>query len=175
MICDASYPTFLLTHWARDRHRGEKLPLEYVVRKQSRDTPRSCSGSPTAVSSRSEKKGRRQRDRHGCDDPACAPDGLRTCRPEETGSCRVPHGYSATIVNGVVTRRGGVDTGGASRPVGAWRAPERRAHSSLGEGLVDQRLSRRRARLRPHGEESSSDVASGGPPPLVQHAELVAQ
>ena len=38
MICDASYPTFLLTHWARDRHRGEKLPLEYVIRKQSRDT-----------------------------------------------------------------------------------------------------------------------------------------
>ncbi|MBX9918833.1 MAG: amidohydrolase family protein, partial [Mycolicibacterium frederiksbergense] len=38
MICDASYPTFLLTHWARDRHRGDKLPLEYVIRKQSRDT-----------------------------------------------------------------------------------------------------------------------------------------
>ncbi len=38
MICDASYPTFLLTHWARDRHRGEKLPLEYLVRKQSHDT-----------------------------------------------------------------------------------------------------------------------------------------
>ena len=30
MICDASYPTFLLTHWARDRHRGEKLPLTTV-------------------------------------------------------------------------------------------------------------------------------------------------
>jgi N-acyl-D-aspartate/D-glutamate deacylase len=38
MICDASYPTFLLTHWARDRRRGEKLPLEYVVRKQANDT-----------------------------------------------------------------------------------------------------------------------------------------
>ena len=38
MICDASYPTFLLTHWARDRHRGDKLPLEFVVRKQSHDT-----------------------------------------------------------------------------------------------------------------------------------------
>ena len=38
MICDASYPTFLLTHWARDRHRGPKLPLEYVVRKQTYDT-----------------------------------------------------------------------------------------------------------------------------------------
>src|SRR5580692_3051684 len=38
MICDASFPTFLLTHWARDRHRGETLPLEYVIRKQSYDT-----------------------------------------------------------------------------------------------------------------------------------------
>ena len=31
MICDASMPTFLLTHWARDRSRGETLPLETVV------------------------------------------------------------------------------------------------------------------------------------------------
>ena len=38
LICDASYPTFLLTHWARDRHRGKKLSLEYVVRKQCHDT-----------------------------------------------------------------------------------------------------------------------------------------
>ena len=37
-ICDASIPTFMLTHWARDRDRGEKLPLELVVQKQSRDT-----------------------------------------------------------------------------------------------------------------------------------------
>jgi N-acyl-D-amino-acid deacylase len=39
-ICDASIPTFMLTHWARDRDRGEKLPLELVVQKQSRDTAR---------------------------------------------------------------------------------------------------------------------------------------
>ena len=38
MICDASYPTYLLTHWARDRHRGPKFSLEYVVRKQTLDT-----------------------------------------------------------------------------------------------------------------------------------------
>ena len=31
MICDASYPTFLLTHWARDRKRGERLPLEMAL------------------------------------------------------------------------------------------------------------------------------------------------
>ena len=37
-ICDASIPTFMLTHWARDRDRGAKLPLELVVQKQSRDT-----------------------------------------------------------------------------------------------------------------------------------------
>ena len=40
MICDASRPTFLLTHWARDRTRGQRLPLEPLVRKQTRDTAR---------------------------------------------------------------------------------------------------------------------------------------
>jgi len=34
-ICDASFPTSLLTHWTRDRTRGELLPLEYVVHKQT--------------------------------------------------------------------------------------------------------------------------------------------
>ena len=37
-ISDASFPTYLLTHWARDRKRGEKLPLELMVKRQSRDT-----------------------------------------------------------------------------------------------------------------------------------------
>jgi N-acyl-D-aspartate/D-glutamate deacylase len=31
IVADASSPTSLLTFWARDRHRGEKLPLEHVV------------------------------------------------------------------------------------------------------------------------------------------------
>ncbi len=39
-ICDASMPTFMLTHWTRDRTRGERLPLEYVVKKQTHDTAR---------------------------------------------------------------------------------------------------------------------------------------
>jgi N-acyl-D-amino-acid deacylase len=34
-ICDASFPTYLLTHWARDRTRGERLPLELVVHRQT--------------------------------------------------------------------------------------------------------------------------------------------
>ncbi len=35
LICDASMPTYLLTHWARDRQRGEGVPLEQVVRLQT--------------------------------------------------------------------------------------------------------------------------------------------
>ena len=40
VICDASFPTYMLTHWVRDRSRGERLPLEYVVQRQCRDTAR---------------------------------------------------------------------------------------------------------------------------------------
>jgi N-acyl-D-aspartate/D-glutamate deacylase len=39
-ICDGSYPTTMLTHWARDRSRGERLELAHVVRRQTRDTAR---------------------------------------------------------------------------------------------------------------------------------------
>jgi N-acyl-D-aspartate/D-glutamate deacylase len=39
-ICDASNPTWMLTHWTRDRERGPKLPLEEAVKKQSHDTAR---------------------------------------------------------------------------------------------------------------------------------------
>jgi len=38
LICDASNPSFLLTHWVRDRKRGQRLPLGQVVRYQTRDT-----------------------------------------------------------------------------------------------------------------------------------------
>ena len=37
-ICDASTPTWMLTHWARDRERGPKLAIEDVVRKMTADT-----------------------------------------------------------------------------------------------------------------------------------------
>jgi N-acyl-D-aspartate/D-glutamate deacylase len=38
IICDASGPTFLLSHWARERKRGPRLPIEFLVRKQTRDS-----------------------------------------------------------------------------------------------------------------------------------------
>lgn len=37
-ICDGSTPTFMLTFWARDRIRGDRMPLEWVVKRQTRDT-----------------------------------------------------------------------------------------------------------------------------------------
>ena len=36
VICDAASPTFMLTHWARDRRRGPGLPLEFLVHKHTR-------------------------------------------------------------------------------------------------------------------------------------------
>ena len=38
MICDGSFPTTLLTHWGRDRTRGDKLPLEFLIKRQCHDT-----------------------------------------------------------------------------------------------------------------------------------------
>ena len=32
-ICDASMPTFMLTHWVRDRTRGPRVPLEWMIHK----------------------------------------------------------------------------------------------------------------------------------------------
>jgi N-acyl-D-aspartate/D-glutamate deacylase len=37
-ICDASFPTTLLTHWARDRTRGDRLDLALIVKGQTADT-----------------------------------------------------------------------------------------------------------------------------------------
>jgi N-acyl-D-amino-acid deacylase len=39
-ICDGGMPTFMLTHWTRDRRRGERLALEHVIRRQTSETAR---------------------------------------------------------------------------------------------------------------------------------------
>ena len=39
-ICDASFITSLITHWGRDRVRGEKIDLTTLIKCQSRDTAR---------------------------------------------------------------------------------------------------------------------------------------
>ena len=37
-IVDAGVPTFMLVHWARDRRRGPRLPLEWLVKRQTSET-----------------------------------------------------------------------------------------------------------------------------------------
>ncbi len=37
-ICDSSMPTFMITHWTRDRTRGEKFPVEWAVRRLTSET-----------------------------------------------------------------------------------------------------------------------------------------
>jgi N-acyl-D-aspartate/D-glutamate deacylase len=37
-ICDASFPTTLLTHWVRDRRRGARFELPWVIQQQCRAT-----------------------------------------------------------------------------------------------------------------------------------------
>jgi len=38
LICDASMPSYMLSHWVRGRSRGERLPVETAVRLQTSDT-----------------------------------------------------------------------------------------------------------------------------------------
>lgn len=119
MICDASYPTFLLTHWARDRHRGERLPLEYLVRKQAHDTAQLFGLTDRGVIAVGKKA-----DLNVIDFDALTLHAPRMAYDLPAGGRRIVQGasgYDATIVSGVVTRRNGVDTG--ARPGRLVRGP----------------------------------------------------
>ncbi|HOW95155.1 MAG TPA: amidohydrolase family protein [Mycolicibacterium fallax] len=109
LICDASYPTFLLTHWARDRHRGPKFSLEYVVRKQTMDTATLFGLSDRGVIALGKKA-----DLNVVDMTALTLGVPRMVHDLPAGGRRLVQGasgYDATVVSGVVTRRHGADTG----------------------------------------------------------------
>jgi len=109
MICDASYPTYLLSFWARGRTRGEGLPLEFVVKKQAHDTAQLFGLTDRGVIAEGKK----------ADINIIDMDTIAIGRPYmaydlPAGGKRLLQGatgYTHTIVSGVVTRRDGVDTG----------------------------------------------------------------
>jgi N-acyl-D-aspartate/D-glutamate deacylase len=109
LICDASIPTFMLTHWARDRTRGDTLPLEYLVKKQTSDTATLYGLGDRGVLAPGKK----------ADVNVIDFDGLtlrmpRVARDLPAGGARLlqeADGYVATMVSGEITRRHGVDTG----------------------------------------------------------------
>jgi N-acyl-D-aspartate/D-glutamate deacylase len=109
IICDASSPTSLLTHWGRDRSRGERLPLELLVRKQARDTARTYGLLDRGVIATGYK----------ADLNLIDFDALRLLRPElvydlPAGGRRIIQkavGYRHTFVSGVEVMRDGKATG----------------------------------------------------------------
>ncbi|BBZ63541.1 N-acyl-D-amino-acid deacylase family protein [Mycolicibacterium monacense] len=109
LICDASYPTYLVTHWARDRHRGRKLSLEYVLRKQCRDT-----ATLFGLTDRGTIEVGKRADLNVIDFDALTLHPARMAYDLPAGGNRLVQGasgYDATVVNGTVTRRFGRDTG----------------------------------------------------------------
>ncbi len=122
MICDASIPTFLLTHWARDRSRGEKLELEWVVKKQTRDT-----AELFGLSDRGTLEVGQKADLNVIDFEHLVLRSPRIARDLPAGGRRLlqqAEGYDYTVVSGVVTRERGKDTG--ARPGRLIRGAQRR-------------------------------------------------
>ena len=108
MICDGSFPTSMLTHWTRDRRRGPKLSLPWVVRAQTRTT-----AEAVGLLDRGLIKPGYKGDLNVIDY-----DRLTLHRPGiahdlPAGGRRLvqrARGYTATIVSGQITYRDGVPT-----------------------------------------------------------------
>jgi N-acyl-D-aspartate/D-glutamate deacylase len=109
LICDASIPTFMLTHWARDRVRGDTLPLEYLVKKQTSDT-----AALYGLGDRGALAPGMKADVNVIDFDGLTLRMPRVARDLPAGGARLlqeADGYVATMVSGEITRRHGVDTG----------------------------------------------------------------
>jgi len=107
-ICDGSTPTFMLSHWARDR-RGERLSLPWIVKALSRTTAETVGLLDRGLLAPGYKG----------DINVVDLDRLQLRAPEVTydlpaGGRRLVQrasGYAATIVNGTVVYRDGTATG----------------------------------------------------------------
>jgi N-acyl-D-aspartate/D-glutamate deacylase len=108
-ICDASLPTYMLTHWTRDRTRGDRLSLESIVRKQT-----ALTAEVVGLTDRGTLEVGKKADVNVIDLDHLT---LRPPHPADdlpAGGRRIlqdASGYVATIVSGVVTRRDDSDTG----------------------------------------------------------------
>ncbi len=109
LICDASMPTYLLTHWVRDRSRGPRIPLETAVRLQTKNTA-DVWGFTDRGTLEVGKKG----DLNVIDLDALALDAPVMVNDLPAGGRRLiqrAHGYRATVCAGEVTFEDGEPTG----------------------------------------------------------------
>jgi N-acyl-D-aspartate/D-glutamate deacylase len=107
--CDASFPTTLIQHWSRDRTRGRKLPLERLVRMQTRETAELAGLHDRGVLAPGYKA-----DRNVIDDDRLALHEPTVVYDLPAGGRRLVQrasGYQATIVSGRVAFREGAPTG----------------------------------------------------------------
>ena len=109
VICDASFPTYMLSYWVRDRSRGERLPLEKVVSMQTRDTARLYGMDDRGVLAPGLKADINVIDFERLN--ILAPEMIFDLPAEGRRLVQRAEGYRATIVSGVVTFEDGVATG----------------------------------------------------------------
>lgn len=109
VICDASYTTFMLQHWVRDRTRGEKLSIEQAVRMLTKDPAELYGLSDRGVIAVGKKA-----DVNVIDLEALSLHMPWVANDLPTGAPRLlqkADGYVATLLSGELTYREGVDTG----------------------------------------------------------------
>jgi len=107
-ICDASYSTFMLTHWARDRARGARLTVPEVVKALCRDTAAAVGLHDRGVLAPGYKA-----DINVIDHARLALHAPQVAFDLPAGGRRLTQkadGYVATIVNGRVAYRDGQPT-----------------------------------------------------------------
>ena len=109
LICDATMPTTQLTYWVRDRQRGERLPLEFVVAKQT-----SRNAGLYGLHDRGVLAVGKRADINVIDLDRLSVAPPKAFHDLPAGGTRLIQpvvGYLATMVKGVVTRRHDADTG----------------------------------------------------------------
>ena len=112
LICDGTMPTTQLTYWARDRRKGEQLPLEFIVNKQS-----ARNAALYGLNDRGTLVPGMRADINVIDHEnlqVSAPVAHHDLPAGGTRLMQPVQGYLATLCHGVVTRRNDSDTG--SRP-----------------------------------------------------------
>jgi len=127
VICDASFPTYMLTHWVRDRSRGPRLPLETVIQMQTQRTAHLY-----GLRDRGELKPGLRADINLIDFDALKilpPEMVFDLPAEGRRMIQRAEGYRATIVAGEVTFEDGVATGAA--PGRLIRGPQTAPHTQL--------------------------------------------
>jgi N-acyl-D-amino-acid deacylase len=125
LICDASYPTTLLTHWTRDRD-GERVSLPWAIKALAADTSRLV-----GLHDRGRIAVGLKADLNLIDHDHIRLFAPRVASDLPGGRRRLvqdAEGYRATIVSGVVTRRNGQATGALPGRLVRGRAGEDSVH-----------------------------------------------